>query len=172
MIAICYATGSGHTRRLAGYVADGAGGVLWDVEQPVDWDALLAAKAIVFGAPTYMGSASAPFKAFMDATSAVWADQLWRDKIAGGFTTGSSTSGDKSSTLMQFATLAAQHGMIWVGQAEMSPPTADTELNADGFWLGLAATSSRDKSQLITPADAQTARRYGMRIAEAVGRWG
>jgi NAD(P)H dehydrogenase (quinone) len=33
------------------------------------WAALDAADAIIFGAPTYMGSASAPFKAFMDATS-------------------------------------------------------------------------------------------------------
>ena len=32
-----------------------------------EWSALELADAIIFGAPTYMGSASAGFKAFMDA---------------------------------------------------------------------------------------------------------
>ena len=35
------------------------------------WDQLAAADAIIFGAPTYMGSASAQFKQFADASSKV-----------------------------------------------------------------------------------------------------
>ncbi|MCH2165668.1 MAG: flavodoxin family protein [Marinovum sp.] len=174
---ICYCTGAGHTRRLAEHIARGASSAaLLDVETIADedWARLHAARAILFGAPTYMGSAAGAFKTFMDATSDFWLDQLWQNKIAGGFTTGSANAGDKSLTLMSFATLAAQHGMIWVGQAEIGPPanTSNGEINRDGFWLGLAATASRDKSELIMPADAETARRYGVRIAEAVARWG
>jgi NAD(P)H dehydrogenase (quinone) len=33
------------------------------------WDDLASAEAIIFGAPTYMASASAPFKVFQDASS-------------------------------------------------------------------------------------------------------
>jgi len=175
-ILIPYATGSGHTRRLAEHVAAGAEGRLIDVEAMTaeDWDALHAAAAIVFGAPTYMGSASAPFKTFMDATSDFWEEQRWADKIAGGFTVGTAASGDKLSTLTQFAILAAQHGMVWVGQQELGGVVdpAAAEINAAGFNLGLAATSSRDKSLLIDPGDAETARRYGARIAMATRRWG
>ena len=37
-------------------------------EAPGRWGTLDGADAIIMGAPTYMGSLSAPFKAFMDAT--------------------------------------------------------------------------------------------------------
>ena len=50
------------------------------------WSELAQADAIIFGAPTYMGSASAVFKQFMEAASKVWMAQGWRDKIAAGFT--------------------------------------------------------------------------------------
>ncbi len=168
-IAIAYASGAGHTLRLARAVADGAPGArLLDVEALDDtgWSALHAADAIVFGAPTYMGNVSAPFKAFMDISSDFWLDRLWKDKVAGAFTVGSSASGDKANTLTTLAIFAAQHGMIWIGQDEIGPPArTDNPVNHDGFWLGLAATASRDKSRLIGEADLETARRFGTRIA-------
>ena len=40
--------------------------------------------AIVFASPTYMGNVSAQFKAFADATSDFWEDQIWAGKIAAG----------------------------------------------------------------------------------------
>ncbi len=33
----------------------------------------------IFGSPTYMGSLSAGLKAFMEATSGLWAEQKWRN---------------------------------------------------------------------------------------------
>ncbi|ABG30699.1 flavodoxin family protein [Roseobacter denitrificans] len=179
-VAVAYFSGEGHTRRLAEGVAAGAQeaqarAVLIDVEDlcQVDWQRLHDASAIVFGAPTYMGSAAAPFKAFMDATSNFWLDGLWADKIAAGFTVGSAASGDKSNTLLSFVTLAAQHGMIWVGQSEIGPPARpdNAGINQDGFWLGLAATSSRDKLVLIEQPGMETARRFGCRIGRAAQRW-
>ncbi len=180
-IVIAYCTGAGHTRRLAQDIAigAGAGAALVDVETltETDWPQFHTARAIVFGAPTYMGSAAAAFKTFMDASSDFWADQPWRDKIAAGFTVGSSPAGDKGNTLSELSVFAAQHGMIWVGQSEIGPPTRHFEagepvLNRDGFNLGLAATSSRDKSELIGADDLATARLFGARIAAATARWG
>lgn len=174
-IIVAYATGAGHTRLLAELIADAAGGGVMDVEKMAapDWQALHKAEAIIFGAPTYMGSVSAGFKSFMDASSDFWIDQLWLNKVAAGFTVGSSPSGDKVNSLVTMVTFAAQHGMIWVGQSEIGPPSApeNAGINMDGFNLGLGATSVRDKTQMIGEGDRETARRFGVRIAMAVQRW-
>ena len=122
-VAVVYHSGYGHTERQAMAVAAGARSVadtevlLIKVEvAQEEWATLERADAIIFGAPTYMGSASAGFKAFMDATSrAVYAQGLaWKDKVAAGFTNSASRSGDKLATLQQIAVFAAQHGMHWV----------------------------------------------------------
>jgi len=176
-IAIAYWTGNGHTRRLAEHVAAGVGEAAWLLDVAgitrADWDRLNGAAAIVFGAPTYMGSVAAGFKAFMDASGDLWEDQLWADKIAAGFTVATYPSGDKLVSLTQLAVFAAQHGMIWVGQDLIGAPVRpdQTGINEAGFNLGLAATSSRDKTLLVGPGDAETARRFGARIAVAARRW-
>lgn len=179
MIAIVYCSGAGHTARLAELIAEGANAegmdtVLVDAAaiDADDWARLDASEAIVFGAPTYMGSASATFKTFMDETSDRWSDQVWADKLAAGFTVATYASGDKLVTLQQLATLAAQHGMLWIGQKEIGPRGSDPEgVNWQGSWLGLMAVSSR-KGDLVTPGDSKTAHLFGRRIAAATRRWG
>ena len=180
-IAIAFHSGSGHTRRLAEIVSEtlaglGAGVDCVDVEAitPEDWQTLAAAQAIVFAAPTYMGSVSAPFKTFMDQSSDVWGSKDgWADKIAGGMTVATYPSGDKLSSLIQLAVFAAQHGMIWVGQDDIGAPVEpDKEgVNEDGYSLGFAATSVRDKARMIRPGDELTARRFAARIFHVTRRW-
>ena len=123
-VAIAYHSGYGHTERQAQAVAEGVNSVagveadlisvedLVDTESPA-WAKLDQAGAIIFGSPTYMGSASAAFKGFMDATSARWMEQKWAHKIAAGFTNSGSQNGDKQNTLIQFCTLAAS--TAWCG---------------------------------------------------------
>ena len=175
-IVIAYFTGHGHTRRLAEAVAEGAAPArLVNVEEisEDDWSALDTANAILFGTPTYMGSSAAVFEAFLEEAASRWEDQLWADKIAGGFTVGTYPAGDKLSTIIRLAIYAAQMGMIWVGPTEIGPPVKPDNpgLNQDGSNLGLTATSSRDKTQLIDPGDLETARRFGARIAAVTRRW-
>ena len=76
-------------------------------------NSLHSCDAIIFGSPTYMGSVTAQFKAFADATSDLWLDQRWAGKIAAGVTSGTGLNGDQTSTLQYFSTLSSQHGMIW-----------------------------------------------------------
>lgn len=180
-IAILYWTGAGHTRKLAAAVADGAtstGATVDSIDiaalDASGWGRLHSADALIFGAPTFMGNVPGAYKMFMDETSDFWADLPWQDKIAAGFTVGSSPSGDKLNTLMTLAIFASQHAMIWVGPSEIGPPTRsdNADINRDGFLLGLAATSSRDKSRLIEDGDLETARRFGSRIATLTRRWG
>jgi len=175
-ICIAYFTGSGHTARLAQEIAQGAGNArLIDITQmdDSDWQALDAAAAIVFGAPTYMGSTAARFDIFLEQASDRWPDMLWADKISAGFTVATHGSGDKLGALTRLAIYAAQMGMIWVGQAETGAPVNPDNpgINRDGSWLGLMATSSRDKAQMIESDDLETARRFGTRIAQATQRW-
>uniref|UniRef100_UPI00261200A9 flavodoxin family protein n=1 Tax=Accumulibacter sp. TaxID=2053492 RepID=UPI00261200A9 len=93
-IAIVFHSGYGHTARQAAAVHQGADSVvgasatLYPVNELTEahWAELNAADAIIFGAPTYMGNASADFKKFADASSKPWFAQAWRNKIAGGFT--------------------------------------------------------------------------------------
>ena len=175
-IMIPYFTGMGHTRLLAEAIADGAGAAtVIDVENmtDADWAALDAAEAIVFGAPTYMGSVAARYDMFLEEAAVRWQNQTWANKIAAGFTVATFPSGDKFSTLMRLSVYAAQMGMLWIGQAEIGAPVNPDRggVNAHGSWLGLMAVSSRDKGQMVAADDLATARLFGKRIAPAADRW-
>ncbi len=180
-IAIVYHSGYGHTQRQAEAVRDGVGEVpgaevllLTIKDAQRRWDDLAAAEAIIFGAPTYVGSVSAAFKAFQEASSRLVMTNgfKWKDKIAAGFTNSGSRSGDKLATLFQLALFAAQHGMHWVNlalpPANHSSMGSERELNRMGFWLGAAAQSNVDQGPDIAPpeADLATARHLGRRVAE------
>lgn len=185
-IAIVYHSGYGHTARQALAVKEGiqqlpgAEALLLSVDEPQErWDDLTASEAIIFGAPTYMGGASAPFKAFMDATSkpVVAKGFLWQNKIAAGFTNSGSRSGDKLATLFQIALFAAQHGMHWVNlglpPANCSTTGSEDDLNRLGFWLGAGAQSNTDEGADLAPpeADLATARHLGRRVAQVTSQF-
>jgi NAD(P)H dehydrogenase (quinone) len=184
-VAVVYHSGYGHTAKQAEAVARGAGAVS-KVEVsliPVDkiesnWEALKSADAIIFGAPTYMGSVSGPFKMFMDASSKLWATQDLKNKIAAGFTNSAAQSGDKLNSLVQMAVFAAQHGMVWVGldllPGNNSSKGSLEDLNRLGSMLGAMSQSNADQSAEFgpIPSDLKTAEYLGQRVAQAAIRWG
>ncbi|WP_057464226.1 flavodoxin family protein [Pseudovibrio sp. POLY-S9] len=178
-VIVVYHSGYGHTQVLAEAVLQGALDAGADAElmsvgalDDVNWDKLAAADALIFGSPTYMGSASAPFKAFMDASSKVWMERGWVDKVAGAFTVSASRSGDKLGTLTQLSVFAAQHGMIWVGLDLMpgnnSSTGSEEDLNRLGSTLGVMAQANADEGPEVVPpkADKDTAKALGGRIAK------
>jgi NAD(P)H dehydrogenase (quinone) len=197
-VAIVYSSNGGHTRLVAEHIADGAkelDGVEADLieinaAQLGDngrWhdEAVMAqldkADAIIFGAPTYMGSAHGLFKLFLEAAfMPQWWNQGWRDKIAAGFTNSASRSGDKLIALQEFSIFAAQMGMIWTGVGD--PPggnrtdSTPDDVNHLGSWLGLMTQSPApvdgDESKGMPGAgDLLTAERFGRRIARVAHRW-
>lgn len=182
-IAIVFHSGYGHTLRQAEAVAAGArrAGTADVHLLPVDkldedgWATLAAADAHIYGAPTYMGSLSAPFKGFMDISSKVWFSQGWKDKLAAGFTCSASQSGDKLNSLVQLAVFAAQHGMIWVGLGLMpgnnSSKGAPSDINRLGSYLGAMAQANADQgSDAMLDSDLETASLLGQRVAETLQR--
>lgn len=181
-IAIVFHSGYGHTTVMAEAVSRGAVKAAGAEVRliPVDqidqhWDYLNdQADAIVFGAPTYMGSASAQFKGFMDASSKHWGK--WRDKLAAGFTVSASQNGDKLSTLQQLSVFAAQHQMIWVSLGLMpgnnSSAGSVNDLNRLGSFMGAMAQANADQgAEGVTDADQRTGEYLGERIATAAVRW-
>lgn len=177
-MVIVFHSGYGHTRKLAEAIqggADATEGVsasLQDVAELNDagWKALNQARVIVFGSPTYMGGPSGPFKTFADETSKIWFTQGWKNKISGGFTCSGAMSGDKSSTLMYFATLAMQHGMIWVGSGLMpaDDPGDPDSVNRLGSYMGVMAQADNVPPEQSPPdGDIETATLYGQRLAKA-----
>ncbi len=181
-IAVVYHSGYGHTQRQAQAVAEGAGAtahlIAIDAEGNLPdgaWEQLLAADAIVFGSPTYMGGASWQFKKFADASSKAWFTQAWKNKVFAGFTNSASTNGDKSSTINYFMTLAMQHGGVWVGTG-MMPSNSKAATRNDVNWIGAAsgamATTPSDASVAeMLPGDLETSRQFGARVAEVARKW-
>jgi len=178
VIAIVYHSGYGHTEVQAEHVRKGAASVkgvetlFIKAEDAINnLEQLENADAIIFGSPTYMGSVSAKFKEFMEVSSSIWFKQRWKDKVAAGFTNSHSLSGDKLNSLMQMAVFASQHGMIWVGQAELNqspdgePGKADA-INRIGSFLGAMAQSENDTPEVTPPSgDLKTAELLGERVA-------
>lgn len=133
------------------------------------WPLLDKSDAIVFGAPTYMGSAAAPFKAFMDATSDSYVKQAWNGKLAAGFTCGGSVNGEQQQTLLNFFALSCQHGMLWTG-LDTCKHTDKKNLNRLGCSIGLVASHHNEDSDKIHPIDLATAEYLGQRIVTLLGK--
>jgi NAD(P)H dehydrogenase (quinone) len=179
-IVIVYHSGYGHTRKVAEAVAEGSGGTLLAIDAEGNlpeggWEQLAAASTIVFGSPTYMGGASWQFKKVADASSKPWFSQVWKDKLAAGFTNSATLNGDKFSTLHYLFTLSQQHGMFWVGTG-MLPMNAKRhtrdDINNLGSSAGLITATPSDASvDEMVPGDIATAKAFGKRVAQANTRF-
>lgn len=189
---VCHSP-NGHTRAMAENIARGARSVpgievhLIEIlgEQVTDgrWsdartmELLGASDAVVFGAPTYMGSLSAVFKAFLEGAFYPFLGQEWKDKLAGGFTHSASQNGDKLFALQQLAVFAAQMNMQWVSLGDSAGDnwTGGTryDVNRLGSWLGAMGQTGADEGPdpVAAHGDRVTAERYGTRLAELTARW-
>lgn len=188
-VAVVYHSGTGKTAMLATSVLAGiaeAGGTAIDLriqgsqigEGRFADDAFLAridaADAVILGSPTYMGMVSGQFKAFADATAGRWFGRAWKDKLAAGFTTSGSPSGDKQGTLVYLATLAAQHGMVWVTQEAINGTylgqSVDQALNRLGAHLGVMSQVAPTPEGAPTPGDLATAKALGARVTSLASK--
>nr|WP_198911852.1 flavodoxin family protein [Prosthecochloris ethylica] len=185
--AVLSYSGYGHTRRLADAVqrgCDDVDGVMCrnvvissDGElSAAEWELLDRSAAIVFGSPTYMGGPAWQFKKVAEASSRLWYEQRWKDKLAAGFTNSASMNGDKQVTLQYFFTFAMQHSMIWAGTALMPASTSQArrnDVNFLGSFSGLMSQSPSDASiQEAPPAgDLESGVLFGRRIGACALQW-
>ena len=176
-IAVVYYSGYGHTKVVAETFAQTIQASLIEIDQNGEiseqaWQTLSKAKGIVFGAPTYMGSAPWQFKKFADATSKAWFTRGWQDKVFAGFTNSASLNGDKQVTLIQLQTLASQHGGIWVSLGLLPANTKEAkreDVNNLGGSVGLLVQTPSDASvDEIPTGDLETAKLYAQRVQTIV----
>jgi NAD(P)H dehydrogenase (quinone) len=176
---VIFHSGYGHTKRVADAVAQGAKASLLQIDADGNlsdqaWAQIDQAHYIVLGSPTYMGGPSWQFKKFADASSKPWFADRWKDKVFGGFTNSASINGDKLATLQYFTLLAAQHRGIWVGMGMKSSNTKAAQrddVNRMGSFLGPMAQTPADAApDEMSPGDLETARLYGVRLAEIAAR--
>lgn len=184
-VAVVYHSGYGHTRVIAERIALGASAVegvtcslISAHELPAPgttqgrWEELHSADGIAFGCPTYMGSVSADLKRVFECTGKVWGAQLWRDKIAAGFTNAAATSGDKLNAIQDIFHFAMQHGMIWVSQGLTMTGHTPGDINRMGTYAGCMAQSGDDSPEVTPPeGDRRTAELFGRRLAEITLRF-
>ncbi|GAA0945953.1 flavodoxin family protein [Pseudonocardia zijingensis] len=182
-IAIVYDSGFGHTAAQARAVGEGAASVpgadvalRFAEEVAGDPRQLDHCDALIFGTPTYMGSGSAVFKTFMEASSTIWLEQGWKGKIAAGFTNSSGHSGDKLNTLTQLWLFAMQHGMAWIGLGLLDgngrSTGSDAALNRLGAYAGAMAQSNSDQGlEGMQDSDLRTAAALGERVARQAALW-
>ncbi|MCI1634597.1 flavodoxin family protein [Bifidobacterium sp.] len=182
-VAIAYHSGYGHTAAVAEAVAKGVkAGNAKAILIPVDtindeqWKQLDEADAIIFGAPTYMGGASAAFHAFAETSSKRYFTQKWAGKLAAGFTNSGAKAGDKSITLAWFQAFAAQHGMQWINLGILpgwaSTTGSEDDLNRLGFFGGAAVQSPVDAGvEAMSASDLKTAEHLGTHVAQQSLVW-
>ena len=139
------------------------------MKQKKNIDKLHQADTLIFGCPTYMGTISAEFKTFMESTGKFWYKQIWKNKLAAGFTTSSTSNGDKLNTLQQLSIFAAQHSMIWISTGIMPEFENDKQTpkpNGMASYLGLMTQSDNNSKELNPPAGLETAFLFGVRIVK------
>lgn len=174
-IVIIYHSGYGHTKIVAENILKGASRELEQVslvstlEAQDDFELLHQADTLVFGSPTYMGTVSAEFKKFMEATGKFWYSQKWKDKFAAGFTNSSTLNGDKLNTLQQLSLFASQHSMLWISTGILPKFENDKQMeepNGLASYLGLMTLSDNSTKQVNLPKGLETAELFGQRIAQ------
>ena len=75
--------------------------------------------------------------------------------------------GDKLNTLNSLYINAMQHGMIWVGNAQMVGGTTPNDINRLSSYTGVMTQSDQGPAEQFPPAgDLQTAENFGQRVAE------
>ena len=125
-----------------------------------------ASDAIIFGSPTYMGGPAAQFKTFADASGG----PLVRRRLAqqGGRPVSRSREARAATSRARwnyFQTLAMQHGMVWIGPAEM--PMQPNGVNRLGSFSGVMAQAGQEPPEVApSEGDKLTGEVFGKRVAE------
>jgi NAD(P)H dehydrogenase (quinone) len=116
-ILVCYFSKSGNTKSMAEFIAQGAeteGAVvdLRDVSE-VKVDDLLEYHGMIFGSPTYYGTAAAQIKELIDES--VKHHGALEGKVGGAFSSSANLAGGNETTILHILQMLMVHGMVVKG---------------------------------------------------------
>jgi len=187
-ILVLYYSRSGHTARMARFVARGVEEVagmrarlrqvppvapVTAVAQPPDPEDgapyvanrdLLDCSGLAMGSPTRFGNMAAPLKYFLDTTGAEWASGTMVGKPAAVFTSTGTLHGGQESTLLSMALPLLHHGMLLVGL-----PFTETALHTTrtgGTPYGASHVAGGQGELAVSEHERELARALGRRLAE------
>ncbi len=135
----------------------------------VTLDDLRWADGIAFGTPTRYGNMTAQMKQLFDSTVQLWLKGELEGKVAGAFTSTSTTHGGQESTLITMMIPMLHLGMIYLGVPYSVTELLHTE-GRGGTPYG-PSTIAGPRNDLAVPEEDKTvARALGKRIAETAGK--
>jgi NAD(P)H dehydrogenase (quinone) len=128
-------------------------------------DDLRWADGIAWGTPTRFGNMSAQMKQFLDSTGSLWQAGELEDKPAGVFTSTSTVQGGHETTILSTMLPLLHLGMVLLGTPYGQNPQILTTASIGSSPYGPGTIAGMDGSLEPKPADLQTARNLGIRIA-------
>ena len=84
----------------------------------IDFHVLDSARLIIFGCPTNtINGISQEMFNFMNKTNDRFENQVWKNKLAAGFT---NVSSDSKKTIEELCNFSAKHSMLWIPQGHIA----------------------------------------------------
>lgn len=187
-ILVLYYSRSGHTAKMADYIAlgvdtvDGAESVIRTVpavspnsestepsipnEGPpyVSLQDLSDCDGLILGSPTRFGNMAAPLKFFLDSTSTLWLSGALKDKPAGVFTSTGSLHGGQETTLLSMILPLMHHGMIIVGIPFSEPLLMQTA--SGGTPYGASHLAGAEANREVDNTEMTLCKALGKRVAK------
>ena len=186
-ILVLYYSQSGHTQKLANYIAEG-------IEQTKDGIAKLrtvpkikfateltaedsipssgdiyatkqdlqSLDGLVMGSPTRFGNMAASLKYFLDGLGGEWFNGTLTNKPASLFTSSSSLHGGQESTLLSMMVPLLHHGMIIHGLDYANPELTKTQTGGTPY--GVTHYSGPDNDYKISEDEKKLAHAQGQKI--------
>jgi NAD(P)H dehydrogenase (quinone) len=135
-----------------------------------DPHALADADAIILGAPTRYGAATAQMQAFLDATGGHWVKGALIGKVGSAFTSTASQHGGQETTLIHMHTFFYHQGMVVSGV----PYAAQELLNLDeisgGTPYGASTVAGPRGERTPTANELAIARFQGRHVAQLAAK--
>ncbi|HEX8202112.1 MAG TPA: NAD(P)H:quinone oxidoreductase, partial [Isosphaeraceae bacterium] len=135
-----------------------------------DPHALAEADAVILGAPTRYGAASAQMQTFLDATGGLWGRGALIGKVGSAFTSTASQHGGQETTLIHMHTFFYHQGMLVAGV----PYAAQELLNLDeitgGSPYGASTISGPRGERSPTANELAIARFQGRHVAQIAAK--
>jgi NAD(P)H dehydrogenase (quinone) len=135
-----------------------------------DPHALTDADAIILGAPTRYGAATAQMQAFLDATGGHWVKGALIGKVGSAFTSTASQHGGQETTLIHMHTFFYHQGMVVSGV----PYAAQELLNLDeisgGTPYGASTVAGPRGERTPTANELAIARFQGRHVAQLAAK--
>ena len=189
----------GHIHRMAGAVAEGAGGVrgaeveLKRVPETLSQevltkmgaleaqksmshvpictvDELRSADAIIFGTPTRFGNMCGQMRQFLDATVKLWAEGSLVGKVGSVFTSSATQHGGQESTILSFHITLLHQGLIVVGL----PYTFQGQMRIDeitgGSPYGASTIAGGQGERMPSDNELSAARFQGKHVASIAAK--